>query len=171
MRFDGSRRQKVSPSGKPPQAAAGGLRRSACGGAFATLAAFSSIAALKGCTSGDTKLGFGEPTKVTKHQKNIVFSARQVSFRSDQKARFSSDFGTAKRFPSREPPQGACGALRHRGSASRTAGFAFRNLSPPINLYTQPCYPQACCAPKSCSDSHRMLKIGYNIFVNAGVPA
>ena len=75
--------------------------------------------------SGDTKLGFGEPTKVTKHQKNIVFSARQVSFRSDQKARLSSRGRTAKRFPSREPPQGACGALRHRASASRTAGFAF----------------------------------------------
>ena len=60
----------------------------------------------------------------------LISSKGKAHFGSDQKARLSSRGGTAKRFSFRKPPQ-ACG-LRHRGLASRTAGFAFRAVGATI---------------------------------------
>ena len=52
-------RGKRLPVGEAAAGRLGGLRRSAFGGAFATLDALPSIAALTGCTLGDTKLASG----------------------------------------------------------------------------------------------------------------
>ena len=85
--------------------------------------ALPSIAALRyRNSSGDTKLAsesiasavlvwrrkYALHLKARRHitlRKAYTFCYRQGSLWSDQKARLSSDFGTAKRFSSRKPPQ------------------------------------------------------------------